>query len=145
MTTLKRNILLAGLAIACILSIAFSAIPVCRSATVAYAVNNANAFDDTVLLDDFKDENGNFIADFNYSDYPFKHLDTENKFFVMNFMEYCYSYKTNLQDHYGLYLYVYNPMGYEIATDSNANTVQMAVSWRTEVQDGETVAVADDY
>ena len=32
-------------------------------------------------------------------------------------------------------------MGYEIATDSNANTVQMAVSWRTEVQDGETVAV----
>ena len=141
----KRNLILAGLAIAMLLCIAFSAFPAYRSATTAYAVNNDNAFDNTELLDDFKDENGNFIADFNYSDYPFKHLDTENKFFVMNFMEYCYSYKTNLQDHYGLYLYVYNPNGYELIEDSEANKVQMAVSWRTETQDGQTVTVADDY
>lgn len=145
MTKTKRNLILAGLAIAVLLCIAFSAFPAYRSATTAYAVNNDNAFDNTELLDDFKDENGNFIADFNYSDYPFKHLDTENKFFVMNFMEYCYSYKTNLQDHYGLYLYVYNPNGYELIEDSAANKVQMAVSWRTETQDGETITVADDY
>ncbi len=145
MTKAKRNLILAGTAIALLLCIVFSAFPAYRSATTAYAVNNDNAFDNTELLDDFKDENGNWIADFNYSDYPFKHLDTENKFFVMNFMEYCYSYKTNLQENYGLYLYVYNPNGYEIVEDSAANKVQMAVSWRTETQDGETVTVADDY
>ena len=43
----KRNLILAGLAIAMLLCIAFSAFPAYRSATTAYAVNNDNAFDNT--------------------------------------------------------------------------------------------------
>ncbi len=66
---------------------------------------------------------------FDLLDYPF---DEEGQVQVINFVEYCYSYRVNMQDNYGLYLYVYNPRGLNIATASKSNKVQMAVSYNGE-------------
>ena len=46
----------------------------------------------------------------------------------MNFAEYCYSYKANMRDNYGLYVYIYNPKGLNFDT-GDANFIQMAVSY----------------
>ncbi|MBR2371918.1 MAG: hypothetical protein IKA90_03510, partial [Clostridia bacterium] len=58
--------------------------------------------------------------------YPYDNNKTVS---VINFVEYCYSYKANMQDNFGLYLYVYNPQGLDINTETTANKVQMAVAY----------------
>lgn len=59
----------------------------------------------------------------------------------MNVVEYCYSFRVNMRDNYGLYLYFYNPQSLDIVTDSHANKVQMAVSYGTD-KNGDTIPAA---
>lgn len=61
--------------------------------------------------------------------YPFD--QSEDKMVVINFVEYCYSYKLDMQDNYNLYLYIYNPQGIEIDT-IKTNKVQIAVEFDEE-------------
>ena len=62
-------------------------------------------------------------------DYPY---DEDSQAQIVNFVEYCYSYKGNMQSNYGLYVYVYNPQGLNISTNSKSNKIQMAVSYDSE-------------
>lgn len=80
--------------------------------------------DHTRVMDDLLSADG-----FNVLNYPFD--QTEDKMVVINFIEYCYSYKLDSQDNYALYIYVYNPQGIEIDT-LKTNKVQMAVEFDEE-------------
>ncbi len=81
---------------------------------------NDVSFDSTNVLDDLRSADG-----FNILNYPF----TESKDVrIINFVEYCYSYKANMRENYGLYIYIYNPKGLNLDT-GNADFIQMAVSY----------------
>ena len=82
--------------------------------------DSGNAFDNTNVLDDLRSSES-----FNILKYPF----TESKDIqIINFVEYCYSFRANMRDNYGLYVYIYNPKGLNLDT-GNANFIQMAVSY----------------
>ena len=96
--------------------------------TIAYAAEREIAYDKTNVLDDLTSSSANGEP-FDIKDYPFN----ENKDAqVISFVEYCYSFKANLRDNYGLYIYVYNPKGLNISTNSKSNKIQMAVSYDAE-------------
>ena len=48
---------------------------------------------------------------------------------LVSFVEYGYSYRANAREHYGLYVYVYNPSGRDIEVGSKSNKIQMAVAY----------------
>ena len=102
--------------------------------TFAYAAESGVSFDNTNVLDDLKSSTVNGQA-FNVNNYPF---NENGQLKVIDFVEYCYSYRANQRSNYGLYLYVYNPQGLNLSTDSKRNKVQMAVKYNS---DGE----ATDY
>lgn len=93
--------------------------------TTAYAAGNGSSFDNTKVLDDLLPATvgGN---PFDIRDYPF---DEDGEVQVISFIEYCYSYKANQRDNYGLYVYIYNPQGLNLSTDSKRNKIQMATSY----------------
>lgn len=47
---------------------------------------------------------------------------------LITMVEYCYSFDENNLDHYGLYIYIYNPGNLDIDKSSGANKIQMATS-----------------
>ena len=79
-----------------------------------------NSFDNVNVLEDLRSAD-----EFNILNYPF---NESKDIKIINFVEYCYSYKSNMRDNYGLYIYIYNPKGLNLDT-GNANFVQMAVSY----------------
>lgn len=91
---------------------------------IAYAEEALN-FDTTNVLYDLKSSSDGGNA-FNLNDYPF---DESKDIQVINFVEYCYSYKANMRGNYGLYVYVYNPKGLNLSTSSKSNKIQMASSY----------------
>ena len=96
--------------------------------TTAYAAGNGSSFHDTNVLDDLLSSTVNGKP-FDVRDYPF---DETGEVQVISLIEYCYSYKANQRDNYGLYIYVYNPKGLNLSTDSKRNKIQMAVSYDAE-------------
>ena len=95
----------------------FSSLPVSALAEIK--------FDQTNVLDDLRSSD-----DFNILDYPFDSSGVSRSPEICNVVEYCYSYRANQRDNYGLYLYFYNPQQLDIVTDSKANKVQLAVGYR---------------
>ncbi len=93
----------------------------------AYAAETLS-YDKTNVLDDLKSSTANGKA-FDILEYPY---NEKGQIQVINFVEYCYSFRANMRDNYGLYFYIYNPQGLNIATNSKANKVQMAVSYDSE-------------
>lgn len=89
------------------------------------ALGGANKFDNTNVLDDLLSANENFIANFP----PNENADPEIQ--LINFVEYCYSYKEDKRANYGLYLYIYNPTGLNIQTLSKENKIQLGVAYDT--------------
>ena len=77
-------------------------------------------FDDTDVLSDLRSSDG-----FDILRYPF---GESKDLRIVNFVEYCYSYRANMRDNYGLYVYIYNPKGLNLDT-GNANFIQMAVNY----------------
>ena len=97
--------------------------------TVAYAADDGSiGFDNTNVLDDLSSSTAGGKA-FDITNYPF---NENGEVQIISFIEYCYSYKANQRDHYGLYIYVYNPQGLNLSTDSKQNKIQMAVSYDAE-------------
>lgn len=96
--------------------------------TVAFAAEREISYDTTNVLDDLTSSTANGEP-FDIIDYPF---DESKEAQVISFVEYCYSYKANLRDNYGLYIYVYNPQGLNISTNSKSNKIQMATSYDSE-------------
>lgn len=124
MKTMKLRIITMFLSFVAAFSIVFSAMP-----SVAYAASASEInFDSTNVLDDLNSSTVNGEP-FDITDYPY---DESKQAQVINFVEYCYSYRANQRENYGLYLYVYNPQGLNLSTDSKSNKVQMAVSYDSE-------------
>lgn len=96
--------------------------------TIAMAAENEKNFDNTNVLDDLKSSTTNGKS-FDITQYPF---DEDKDAQVISFVEYCYSYKANLRDNYGLYIYVYNPKGLNISTNSKSNKIQMATAYNSD-------------
>lgn len=82
-------------------------------------------FEERNVLEDLQSSTVNGQP-FDIKDYPF---DESKDIQIITFVEYCYSYKVNLQDNYGLYIYVYNPKGRNIVAESSQNKVQMAIAY----------------
>ena len=92
---------------------------------VASAAENTPNFASTHVLEDLQSSNINGKP-FDIANYPYdEKLDIQ----VIQVVEYCYSYKANQRDNYGLYIYVYNPKGLNLSTDSKRNKIQMATSY----------------
>lgn len=88
---------------------------------ISYADDNVgNSLDYTDPLTDLRSD-----SEFNILAYPFnKNGALELKFFN----EYCYSFYTEMQENFALYVYIYNPQALEIL-DSPLNKIQMAVGY----------------
>lgn len=84
-------------------------------------------FDQINVLDDLQSSEG-----FDIRDYPFDSSGLFRSPQIVNVVEYCYTYRVNMRDNYGLYLYFYNPQGIELDTASRANRVQIAVAYNAD-------------
>lgn len=116
---IRFKLLTCLIALAILFGVVFSAAP-----NIAYAEGTLN-FDTTNVLDDLRSSSVGGEP-FDLNDYPF---DESKDIQVINFVEYCYSYKANMRGNYGLYVYVYNPKGLNLSTNSKSNKIQMAVSY----------------
>lgn len=105
---------------------------------VAATANTGQEFDKVNVMEDLTSATIDGKP-FDIREYPYSEQEKPR---IINFVEYCYSPYANLRGNYGLYLYIYNPQGLDIDTESPLNTVQIAVSYGKGV-DG-TIA-ADDY
>ena len=91
----------------------------------ADSANVQEAFENINVLDDLKSD-----KNFNLLEYPYYKGSTP-EMYVINVVEFCYSFRKDKSDDYGLYLYVYNPNGQNIKTDSLHNQVLMATAYKT--------------
>jgi hypothetical protein len=46
---------------------------------------------------------------------------------ILSFVEFCYSFNSNKQSDYGLYVYIYNPQGYDFTKNQSLNKIQFRV------------------
>ena len=93
----------------------------CIQSTPAYAGED-RSFDTVNVLDDLRSSTANGKA-FDLKDYPYNEKGSVQ---IINFVEFCYSYKSNQRGAYGLYVYVYNPQGLIFDTSVKQNKIQMA-------------------
>ncbi len=107
-----------------VLSIAIAMFANFNIDNAVYAVNNIE-FEKTNVLDDLKSSTVNGVK-FDIKNYPF---DEDKDLKLIDFVEFCYSFKKSMQANYGLYVYIYNPKGLNLSTDSNSNKIQMAVKY----------------
>ena len=84
-----------------------------------------SVYEQTNVLDDLKKAtiNGN---PFDLTTYNFNEKKPTQ---VISFVEYCYSFYSEKQDNFGLYVYVYNPKGLKFNLYSPLNKIQIA--WDT--------------
>ena len=92
------------------------------SSVLAYADEPSN-FDSTNVLDDLE---GSTIDGklFELEDYGF---DESKNLQIISFVEYCYSFYSDKQQDYGLYIYIYNPQGLNVQVQSTHNTITLSV------------------
>ena len=98
----------------------FMAVPL-----VALAATSETSYSQTNVLDDLKSSTVGG-APFDVKDYPYNAAKDAQ---IIHFVEYCYSYRENMQENYGLYIYVYNPKGQSFSENNKLNKIQMAVSY----------------
>lgn len=93
------------------------------SAPLAYAETDSELnYDNTNVLDDLTDA---IIGGepFDLSEYPF---NEQGKPQIIAFTEYAYSFYSDYRDNYGLYVYVYNPSGLSIDTETDRNGIELS-------------------
>ncbi len=89
---------------------------------VAAESSKETSFESSNVLDDLLSSTVNGQA-FDIKDFAF---NEKGSIQILNFVEYCYSYKESKQDDFGLYVYVYNPQGLDIDKTSKQNKIQLA-------------------
>ena len=94
------------------------------------AANPDNNFDETNVYDDLSSSTINGQP-FSVLDYPFDATGLIKNPAIINFVEYCYSFRKNMQSNYGLYIYFYNPQALDINVSSIQNKIQMAVKYNS--------------
>ena len=90
-------------------------------AAASIKTSSGLSFDETNVLDDLLSSTVDGKA-FDIRNFPY---NANSSIQIINFVEYCYSFKPNMQDNYGLYIYVYNPEGLNIDKTSKQNKIQM--------------------
>ena len=115
----------------------------CAAMVLGGQVSASVAYADTVV-GNVKMDSSNVMDDLESSTVDGKPFDISNYAFdeskqtqVFMFTEYCYSFYSNRQGNYGLYVYVYNPQGLKFKTNSILNTISL----RAGGNDGIVVAV----
>lgn len=116
---IRQKLLLLVVAFMVIFSVIF--IPL---QSLTYAESNSMNFDTTNVLDDLKSS-----SEFDILDYPY---NEKKDIQVINFVEYCYSYKLNTRANYGLYVYIYNPKGLNLSVSNKINKIQLATEYDSE-------------
>ena len=119
-----KKILLGVIAMLLVLISVF-ATPMSIIAASVSEESSSISYDETNVLDDLRKCTING-SPFNINDFPY---DETKDIQVISFVEYCYSYKANERDNYGLYIYVYNPKGLDLSKSQNFNKIQMAISF----------------
>ena len=102
MTSVRKRRIVCFLAVVMAFGIVFTAMPY-----AAYAAGSGLNFDTTDVLDDLTGADN-----FDILNYPFDGTGKIKHPEILNVAEYCYSYRVNARDNYGLYLYFYNPQGF---------------------------------
>ena len=120
-TRAAKKVLLCVVAMAVVLATLLTSF----SITVSAATSVANEFDNTDVLEDLKSATVNGKP-FDLSNYP---LNESGSIQVLNFVEYCYSNRSSMQGNYGLYVYIYNPSGKNLATGLRQSSIQMAAAY----------------
>ena len=101
------------IALLTILSISIFLVCITGSVSVAYADSELE-FDKTYVLDDLEGSAVDGVP-FTVADYPYdKNGDVE----ILGFAEYGYSAYSNMQENFGLYIYLYNPALLDISDSS---------------------------
>ena len=113
-----------------VISFAFTLLTVVAGiypATIYVGAEETITYEQTNVMDDLK---GSIIngKEFSLTDYGF---DAYKETQVISFVEYCYSFYQNLQDNYGLYVYVYNPKGLQFVVDHELNQIQLTYGLST--------------
>lgn len=117
-------------AVLAIITVIFTSLNVGVGARYARAESPvALEFDETYVIDDLNASSINGKK-FDISDYSFSAFKQTD---VLYLAEYCYSAYANMQYNYGLYLYICNPQGLDIVTDTALNTVELSYGADTTV------------
>lgn len=95
------------------------------SPTIAYANTSTSHFTNMPLLEELTSSSIKGQP-FNLANYPF---DENRDLQIINFVEYCYSFRTNMRSNYALFIYIYNPKCLDLEETSMQNKVQMASSY----------------
>ena len=92
------------------------------SGGAVYAAAETANYDNTDVMTDLE---GSTIdgKPFELTDYGF---DEARSLQVISFVEYCYSFYSDNQQDYALYVYIYNPQGLNIDDDSELNYIQLS-------------------
>ena len=89
---------------------------------VAASTSSELSFESSNVLDDLFSSTVDGVP-FDIKNFPF---NEKSSIQILNFVEFCYTYKESLKDDYGLYVYVYNPQGLDIDKTSKQNKIQLA-------------------
>lgn len=107
--------------------IAIIAVLICTSLMPIFVSAETTSFDNSNVLDDLNSSTINGKP-FNINDYPFDSSGIIKHPTVISFVEYCYSFKANQRNNYGLYVYFYNPQGLNIDVENLSNKIQLGIS-----------------
>ena len=94
MSTVRQRLFVCLIALVIVFGVVVSAAP-----NIAYAESGELNYDKTSVMDDLSTSTVNGQP-FDMKDYPY---DEDSQAQIVNFVEYCYSYKGNMQSNYGLY------------------------------------------
>ena len=119
----KRNIKAKIAALLLALLVCFGAVMGGQGNLSAFAAEDDTIrFEQTNVMDDLENSSVDGKP-FDVRDYAF---NNQKEAQVLMLAEYCYSFYANLQDNFGLYLYVWNPQGLRFDTNSSLNAVQLS-------------------
>lgn len=121
--TVKSKILLYAVVLVLLFCTLFTA-----GQNIVYAAESGNKFDSTNVLDDLRSSTVDGKP-FNLNKYPFDSTGQIKSPAIINFVEYCYSFKANMQGNFGLYVYFYNAQALDIDTGNHGNKIQLAVKY----------------
>ena len=89
---------------------------------IATSNSTGLSFESSNVLDDLFSSTVNGLP-FDIKNFPF---NEKSSIQILNFVEFCYTYKESKKDDFGLYVYVYNPQGLDIDKTSKQNKIQLA-------------------
>lgn len=111
-------------AIATTLVFIFSSFLVQSGGQNAFAATaTSSLYEQSNVLDDLEGSTINGEP-FSLDDYNFDNTKSTQ---LLSFIEFGYSYYSNMQHDYGLYIYIYNPQGINYATNSSLNKITLRV------------------